>query len=295
VTASNSYGSTSATSAQTAVVVTVPAVSAGGDHTCALSSAGTVKCWGRNYNGQLGNGTTADSSTPVQVKDVAGTGTLSHVTQISAGGYHTCALLRDHTVECWGWNSGGQLGSGTTTQSSTPVQVKGVGGVGTLSNVSQVSAGYSHTCALSSAGTVECWGYNGDGELGNGTTTQSSTPVQVKDVAGTGTLSNVTQISAGRFHTCALQSDNTVVCWGYNGQGQLGNGATADSSTPVQVKDVAGTGTLSNVTEIEAGGLHTCALLSDHTVECWGWNSGGQLGNGATADSSIPVSVIGIP
>ena len=176
-------------------------------------------------------------------------------------------------------------GSASATSAQTAV----------VATVPAISAGYSHTCALLSDHTVECWGYNGEGELGDGTTTDSATPVQVKDVAGTGTLSNVTQISAGYSHTCALLTGGAVECWGYNYNGQLGNGTTTDSATPVQVKDVAGTGTLSNVTQISAGGSHTCALLSDNTVECWGYNGEGELGNGETADRTTPVSVIGIP
>ena len=179
VTASNSYGSASATSAQTAVVATVLAISAGGSHTCALSSTGTVKCWGYNGGGQLGNGTTANSSTPVQVKDVAGTSTLSNVTQVSAGGSHSCALLSGGMVECWGYNDDGELGDGTTADSSTPVQVKGVGGTGTLSNVTQISAGSYHTCVLLTDNTVECWGYNYYGQLGNGEIGYRATPAGV--------------------------------------------------------------------------------------------------------------------
>jgi len=291
VTASNSYGSASATSAQTAVVATIPAISAGGAHSCALLSTGAVKCWGYNGSGRLGDGTTTDSSTPVQVKDAAGTGTLSNVIQISAGEYHTCALLSGGTVECWGHNTNGQLGNGTWTDSSIPVQVKDAAGTGTLANVTQISSGVLHTCALLTDNTVVCWGRNEYGQLGNGTTTGSSIPVQVKDAAGTGTLANVTQIEAGGFHTCALLTDHTVECWGYNGSGQLGNGTWADSSTPVQVKDIAGTGTLANVTQIITGFTHTCALSSGGTVECWGYNLYGELGDGTTNQSWIPVQV----
>ena len=227
-------------------------------------------------------------------------GTLSNVTQISARGSHTCALLTDHTVDCWGYNYYGQLGNGTTNPSppygvATPVQVKDAAGMGTLANVTQINAGYHHTCALLTDQTVECWGNNGGGQLGNGTTTNSSTPVQVKDAAGTSTLSNVTQVSAGSNHTCALSSGGTVECWGANWDGSLGNGTTTDSSTPVQVKDIAGTGTLSNVTQTSAGYNHTCALLTDHTVECWGYNYYGQLGNGERGYRTTPAGVIGLP
>jgi len=304
-TASNSYGSASATSAPMTVGTTVMAISAGDHHTCALSSRGTVKCWGYNYGGELGNGSElylakTGSSTPVQVKAVSGRGALSSVTQISAGGDDTCALLAGGTVNCWGYNTKGQLGDGATTNSSIPVQVKDAAGTGLLTNVTQISVGRLHACALLRDQTVECWGANYYGQLGNGATTQRAIPVQVKDEAGTGRLSNVTQISAGGFHTCALLGDHTVECWGDNHLGQLGNGTTVGSSMPLQVKDAAGTGTLSNVTQISAAGheagFHTCALLSDRTVECWGFNAEGQLGNGvqlylATTDNSTPVQV----
>jgi alpha-tubulin suppressor-like RCC1 family protein len=176
---------------------------------------------------------------------------------------------------------------------STPVQVKGVGGTGTLSNATQISAGGAgpmfseyqsgHTCALLSGGTVACWGANAYGQLGDGTTTSSPIPVQVKGVGGTGSLSNVIAISAGRYHTCALVTGGTVECWGDNFNGQLGNGAPlygANSTTPVQVKDTGGTNNLTGVSQISAGGSHTCAVLSDQTVSCWGDNAYGQLGSG---------------
>ncbi len=305
VTASNSYGSAKTASAPMAVGATVRETSAGEDHTCALSSVGTVKCWGSNSGGQLGNGTHRVSTTPVQVKGVGGTGTLSNVTQISAGNHYTCALLSNHTVECWGENGDGQLGNGTHHYSTTPVRVERVSGTGTLSNVTEISAGAGHTCALLSDGTVECWGANWIGQLGNGArlrlaTTDSSIPVRVKGVGGTGALSNVAEISAGAVTTCALLTDRTVKCWGYNSQGELGNGTTISSSTPVPVKGNAGTSAISDATQISAGGNHTCTLLTDRTVKCWGTSGAGELGNGVDLDweaknyRSTPVQVKGV-
>jgi Regulator of chromosome condensation (RCC1) repeat len=139
------------------------AIAAGGGHTCVLTSGGGVDCWGENENGQLGDGSTTDSSTPVEVKGVGGSGTLAGVIAITAEGEDTCALTSGGGVDCWGGNGEGQLGDGPTVSSSTPVEVEGVGGAGTLAGVIAITAGGKNTCALTSTGGVDCWGYNGKG------------------------------------------------------------------------------------------------------------------------------------
>src|SRR5207237_3526833 len=149
-------------------------VSAGSTHSCALLADGTAKCWGLNGSGQLGNNTTTNASTPVVV---SGLGAGTNVVAVSAGGNHTCALLGDGTAKCWGANAFGQLGNGTTTNSSTPVVVTGLAGAVAL------SAGENHTCALLAGGTAKCWGANAFGQVGNGTTTHSSTPAVVTGLA----------------------------------------------------------------------------------------------------------------
>jgi alpha-tubulin suppressor-like RCC1 family protein len=242
-------------------------LSVGGNHGCARKTDGSVACWGRNFYGQLGNGTTTNSLTPVEV------GGLSGVEELGAGGAHTCARKTDSSVVCWGNNEVGQLGNGTTTDSLTPTPVNDLDGVAAL------NTGSGHTCARKTDGTVVCWGNNDLGQLGNGTTTQSLTPTLVSNLSG------VVELSAGLGHTCARKTDGSVVCWGHNRTGQLGNGTTNDSLTPTLVSQ------LNNVVELSTRNNHTCARKTDGTAVCWGDNSAGQLGNDTHINSLVPTPV----
>jgi alpha-tubulin suppressor-like RCC1 family protein len=243
----------------------------GGFHNCALLSNRTVKCWGRNQDGQVGNG---DNTTDVRAPDLPVSG-LSSAAEITTGGYHSCALMPDSTVRCWGRNTRGQLGDGTgSLYASTPVAVSG------MTTAVSVSGGFYHTCALLRDGTVQCWGDNDSGQIGN-TLGYSNVPMTVAGIA------NALAVSAGAYHSCALLADTTVRCWGRNTNGQLGNDAITNSSSPVLVSGLSVPGFLA------AGGIHTCALTGDRSGRCWGWNVYGQLGNGTTTDSSVPVKVTG--
>jgi alpha-tubulin suppressor-like RCC1 family protein len=257
-----------------AATPTAKAIAAGGIHTCALTSAGAVQCWGDNRSGQLGDGTSAERHSPVTVSGLG-----SGVAAIATGGIHSCGLTSAGGVKCWGDNRSGQLGDGTTSARHTPVGVSGLS-----SGVTAIAAGGFHTCALTSAGGVKCWGDNRSGQLGDGTMTEHTTPVPVS-----GLSSGVVAISAGDYHTCALTTAHAVKCWGYNFLGQLGNGTIADSSVPVAVSGLAG-----GVAAIAAGGLHSCALTSAGAVRCWGDNRSGQLGDGTTTERHTPVAVSGL-
>jgi len=249
-------------------------ISTGQYDNCTLTEAGGVKCWGYNYYGQLGDGTTTDRLTPVDV-----VGLRSGVDAISTGYKHTCALTSLGGVKCWGFNSDGQLGDGTKVSSSTPVNVTGLS-----SGVSAISAGGFHTCALNTSGGVKCWGFNAFGQLGDGTTTSSSTTVNVG-----GLSSGVSAIRAGANHTCALTQAGGVKCWGDNSFGQLGDGTALNRLTPVNVAGLS-----SGISAISAGGSHTCALTTGGGLVCWGFNAFGQLGDGTTTSRYLPVSVIGL-
>ena len=251
----------------------VAAVSAGFLHTCALTTAGGLKCWGRNDSGQLGDGTTTQRTTPVDV-----IGLTDGVAAVSAGVAHTCALTTAGALKCWGSNGSGQVGDGTTTQRTTPVDV-----IGLTDGVAAVSAGVEHTCALTTAGALKCWGTNRSGQLGDGTTMYRITPMDV-----VGLTSGVAAVSPGDRHTCALTTAGGAKCWGSNLSGQLGDGTTTDRTTPVDV-----IGLTDGVADVSVGSGHTCALTTAGGLKCWGRNDLGQLGATANSPSNTPVDVIG--
>ena len=250
--------------ASTSVTVSATAIAAGLAHSCALTRAGGVKCWGSNGHDELGNGTTRDSLTPVDVS-----GLTTGVRAVAAGVRHHCALTSAGGVKCWGNTSFGNLGDGTNVRRFTPVDVSGLS-----SGVRAIAAGMDHTCALTTAGGVKCWGYNRFAALGDGTTTDRWTPVDVS-----GLTSGVTAIAAGFGHSCALMGSGGVKCWG---------SVAGERRTPV---DVPG---LSGVRAIATSGGHSCALTSAGGVKCWGGNANGQLGDGTLNSSTTPVDVIGL-
>jgi alpha-tubulin suppressor-like RCC1 family protein len=251
----------------------VVALAAGGNHTCALTAAGGVKCWGFNGYGQLGDGTTASRAVPVDV-----VGLTSGVVAVVGGAWHTCALTTSGAVRCWGYNGGGTLGDGTTTQRTTPVSVAGLDG-----GVVQISAGGWHTCAVTTAGTVSCWGWNYCGQLGDGSTTTRVTPVPMTNGVG------IRSVTAGSLHTCVVTASGAAKCVGDNTSGQLGDGTTAERHTLVDVSGVT-----FGILDLVAGGHHTCEVFTGGTVACWGNNLDGDLGNGSTTNSSLPGSVSGL-
>jgi alpha-tubulin suppressor-like RCC1 family protein len=243
----------------------VAQIAIGNSHACALIRDGSARCWGQG--GELGDGTDTSRSRPVLVRNVAGNGALTNITQISAGGGQTCVRMTDGTARCWGVD--GALGNGTRS-SRLPVRVLNAAGTGPQTHITQISVGRLHTCVRMTDNTARCWGFNDSGELGDGTTTDHLRQVKVLNVAGTGPQTNITQIVAGYYHTCARITDGTARCWGFNADGELGDGTKIDHSRPVRVLNGRGTGPLQRVTEITVGAHHSCARIADGTARCWG-------------------------
>lgn len=246
-------------------------IAAGGWHSAVVCEDGTVKAFGENASGQLGNGSTSDSNLPVTSIGLSG------IISVSAGGdqleAHTMALKNNGTIWAWGSNIYGALGTGNTNSSTVPQQVL------ILDNIIAISAGGWHSSALKSDGTVWTWGWNIDGQLGDGT---YNNRVVAGKVLG---LDSVKQIAAGTYHMLALKKDGTVWAWGDNQYGQIGDATNTDRTTPVKVNG------LSNIVKIAAGRFFSLAVKDDGTIWTWGENIYGQLGNGTTTNSNVPVQV----
>ncbi len=270
---SGALGTGGSTSSSSNVPVTVPGIvatdiSTGGSTTCAVLTSGSVKCWGRNFAGQVGNGSLVDASTP---QDVIG---LTDAVSIEGGDYHTCAVRVTGGASCWGYNINGGLGDGSTVNSSTPVTVVGLAGA------TQITGGNAHSCALLVNQTARCWGSDGNGQLGNGPTGSTTTPSLVVEVT------TATSIDVGQGHSCAV-SEGAVKCWGWNHQGQLGDGTFTTSASAVTVDEVAG------AVQVSTQNNTTCALDATGSVFCWG-NGGSGATTNPNAYASTPVAVVGL-
>ena len=239
----------------------VVGIAAGDNHSCAVKASGQAVCWGNNDYGQIGVGAWGSKhETPTLV-----VGLPSEAVSITAGERQTCVVLVDGTAMCWGWNDHGQLGDFTKSTRPSPVQV-----VGLPSAVTSISAGRYHTCAVLEDSSLWCWGYNGDGQFGNGTRASSSTPLQPKNLAN-----SIVAVVGGSYHTCAVDSDGAVRCWGNNGYGQCGQPAGGNLLEP----GVPVAGLPLDVVGISAGYGFSCAWTAGGAGMCWGHNGSGQLGD----------------
>jgi alpha-tubulin suppressor-like RCC1 family protein len=305
-----SPGARGAAEAGTAVVV--KQMISDFESNCALLTSGNVYCWGYGLSGELGDGKSVASATPVAVVRTSGAGALGGVASLASDGQGVCAVVASGGVDCWGYGGEGELGNGTFGGANRPVIVKGTGGKGTLTGVASIapyhgfggSAGY---CALLKSGRVDCWGFGPYGQLGDGrfyTTGAegSDVPVAVKGTGGKGTLTGVASLDStggnGFTTNCARLTSGGVDCWGYGQDGQLGNGVTYPTSqgsdVPVAVKGTGGKGTLTGVGSLDEGFDAFCAVRTSGAVDCWGLD-GGQLGDGGGhPQSNVPVAVEGV-
>jgi alpha-tubulin suppressor-like RCC1 family protein len=262
---------------QAAFPVAVPettglvALEAGGEHTCGRNAAGRVRCWGYDRWGQIGNG----PSGSIGAVEAIG---ITTAVQVATGDQHSCALLQGGAIKCWGHGYHGQLGTGVFQESDVPVDVT------VVTDALSIAAGSYHTCAIVGTGQVKCWGRNDYGQLG---TTAVPDPGVVTAVTVPG-IDGAIALAAGYRHTCALKFDGSVSCWGHGGYGQLGNGGTGDTPTPVSA-NVAG------ALEISSGDQHVCVRHDGGTMSCWGYNNDGELADGdAPNQSPDPVPTLGI-
>jgi alpha-tubulin suppressor-like RCC1 family protein len=265
-------------------------IAAGDYHSLAVKSDGTVWAWGNNQYGELGDATTTNRVSPVQVAQSSGLN-FNNLTGVAAGSYYSAALKNDGTMFAWGHNDYGQLGRGTTTDSTIPFQSSACNlasppPVSASPLSARITANQTHSLAVKFDGSVWAWGDNTYGELGDGTTSSRLSPVQA---AITGA---VTQVSTGWYHTLALKADRSVWAWGYNAQGEIGDGTTNQRATPTQVNVLTG---LTSVTGVAAGQYHSVAVKSDGTVWGWGYNAYGQIGDGSTTSRVVPVQAVLLP
>ena len=249
------------------------ALATGANHTCAVLNQGSVYCWGNNSVGQLNGSAGTDSVTPILVPN------LAPAISVAAGSEHSCALLQSGSVSCWGSDAFGQLGDGpnTVTASSTSV-------INLAPGVQFLSAGGGHTCAATNTGILQCWGHNNNGQLGDGSLANQAQPITVTNTSGA-----LLALSLGPRHTCLATLSNGLYCWGDNSSGQLGDNTTVDKSLPQKVVGLNG-----NVQDVATGNRHTCARLIDGSLNCWGRNYNGQLGNGEDGRYPLPVDVVGL-
>ena len=269
---------------------TVVSLAAGSAHSCAVLADGSAKCWGAALSGRLGDGAGEPSDTPLLVAGLDGTSPGKSVVAITAGSSHTCAVLGDGSAKCWGANFSGQLGNGTTDSGSEPVAVTGLDGTAPDKTALSISAGGSQSCAVLADGSAKCWGSNVSGRLGNPSEDDSLVPVLVSGLDGSTLAKSVRSIATAVQHTCVVLGTGGVSCWGANFNGQLGDGTTNASNTPVAVPDIDGTTPAKTAIAVSLGEAHTCALLATGAVKCWGGDDRNELGSGP-GTSLTPVTV----
>jgi len=280
--ASSSSGS-GGSSSSSSTVFSNSKISAGFSHTCAIVDNGSVSCWGSRSNGKLGNGVSSGTQLTPTLTSSLGAGRTA--VAISAGSAHTCVILDNGSVSCWGYGTNGRLGNGGTTQKSTPTLTSSLG---TNRTAVAISAGSGYTCAILDNGSVSCWGEGALGRLGNGGTSDSHTPTLVSSL---GLGRTAVAISAKGNHACAILDNGSVSCWGAGNYGKLGNGGTTESLSPTLTSSL---GPGRTAVAISTYDKHTCAILDNGSVSCWGYGGAYQLGNGISGSVTAPTLTLSL-
>ena len=250
-------------------------VQLGYQYTCAITSTGKLYCWGHNSYGQVGDGTTKDKFAPTLISS------LGDVKSVSTGLHHACAINSNDKLYCWGHNSYGQVGDGTTKDKFAPTLISSLGDVKSV----KIGVDSNSVCAINSNDKLYCWGQNYFGQLGDGTTRSKLSP---QAVSGSLASASISSVATRGQYACAITSANKLYCWGYNGNGQLGDGTTTNRSLP---QAVTGDLTSTSVSNVDIGRTHTCAITSANKLYCWGWNRYGQVGDGTTNNRSTPTLI----
>ena len=253
-------------------------------HTCAILNDDSLKCWGDNDYGQLGLGHTTSQDTPQSVNLGAGKTAKS----VAAGGDHTCAILNDDSLKCWGSNHKGQLGLGHTSSKNTPQLVN----LGAGKTAKSVAVGGGYTCAILNDDSLKCWGLNEIGQLGLGHVQLSVNTPQLVNLGAGKTAKSVA--TGGSYHTCAILNDDSLKCWGNNSNGQLGLGYTMSHTTYKTSPQLVNLGAGKTAKSVALGSDHTCAILNDDSLKCWGKNNFGQLGLGHTTHNKKTPQLVNL-
>ena len=271
----------------------------GDQHSAAIDENGDLWMWGDNKYGQLGNGTNGPPSyTPInisqQINNPLGE---TRIEQVSLGHLHSAAIDEDGNLWMWGWNSRSQLGDGSTTNSSTPINISILDDENEIygQTITQVALGYDYSGAIDSTGDLWMWGDNGNGQLGDGTNEKSSTPINITDKHGSSLAAKtIDQVVLGEYHSAAIDEDGDLWVWGANEYGQLGNGSTTSSSTPINISDDQNLDQFEGKTieQVALGRYHSAAIDEDDNLWMWGRNNNGQLTNEIEGThSSTPINI----
>ena len=263
----------------------------GGLYSAALTSEGRLFTWGNNFEGQLGDGTTSISNKPIDITDQFDLVTGETIISVSLGYDHSTALTSLGRLFSWGNNDYGQLGNGSTTRSSIPIDITGNFNLSFEEEIISVSLGNRFTSVLTSKGRIFTWGYNGYGELGDGSTNDSKYPIDITAQFNLNEGEMITSLELGYYHSSVLTSENRVFTWGNNNYGQLGNNTTNNSSIPIDITAQFNLNAGEIITSVELGYNHSSALTSENRMFTWGVNSSGQLGTSTNISSIIPIDI----